>query len=137
MSRALQELWYTERAMKILMHVAAWAALLVAFPLNAGTDPSRASGQPLPVKQAPSRRIDGDECQRRLLKQQEIKEAIREKRVIVGMTQKEVRSAWGWPELTHPVQGIDESTDRWTFRRKGQGMVDLYFQNGILVRIVR
>jgi len=126
--------------MRIAVRVAAWATLLVAFQLNAGTYPSRASGapgQPRLVKPTPSERSDGGKYQRRLLKKQQIKKAIREQRVIAGMTQKEVRSSWGWPELTHPVQGIDESTDRWTFRRKGQGMVDLYFRNGILVRIDR
>jgi hypothetical protein len=126
--------------MRIVVRIAAWAAFLVAFQLNAGTDPSRASGasrQPRLAKPTPSERSDGGTCQQRLLKKQQIKKAIREQRVIVGMTQKEVRSSWGWPELTHPVQGIDESTDRWTFRRKGQGTVDLYFRNGILVRIDR
>jgi len=120
------------------MHIAAGAAFLAAFQLSAETvspPVSGSPGQPSFVKHAPPKRNEGDECQRRLQKQQEIKKAIREKRVIVGMTPNEVRSAWGWPELTHPVQGIDESTDRWTFRRKGHGLVDLYFKNGTLVHI--
>jgi hypothetical protein len=124
--------------MRIVPRLAAWSAVLVALQLNAGTDSSRApgvSGQPRFAKPTSSEKSAVGAHQRRLLKKQQIKKAIRERRLIVGMTQKEVRSSWGWPELTHPVQGIDESTDRWTYRRKGQGMVDLYFKNGILVRI--
>ncbi|MCX6354813.1 MAG: hypothetical protein NTZ78_07915 [Candidatus Aureabacteria bacterium] len=70
--------------------------------------------------------------QKALLKKQEIRTAIHEKRLIIGMTQAEVRSAWGWPDLTHPVQGVATETDRWTYRREGKGFVDLYFENGIL-----
>lgn len=105
----------------------AGAALILALQMHAET-------APLPSA-APSKQSAGVKRQQRLVKQQEIKKAIREKRVIVGMTPNEVRSAWGWPELTHPVQGIDESTDRWTYRRKGHGLADLYFRNGILERI--
>ncbi len=120
--------------MKIAMRIAVWVPLLVALQFSAAAaEPphSALSGQPSLAR----RRNEGDECKRRLQKQLEIKKAIREKRVIVGMTENEVRSAWGWPELMHPVHGIDESSDRWTFRRKGQGLVDLYFKNGILVQI--
>jgi len=70
--------------------------------------------------------------QKALIKKQEIRTAIHEKRVILGMTQADVRSAWGWPELTHPVQGVATETDRWIYRREGKGFVDLYFENGIL-----
>ena len=124
--------------MKNAAHIAAWAIFIIAFQLHAETAPLPTPGSPKQsalVKQTSPKRNTGGEYQQRLAKQQEIKKAIREKRVIVGMTPKEVRSAWGWPELVHPVHGIDESTDRWTFRRKDQVLAYLYFRNGILERI--
>lgn len=66
-----------------------------------------------------------------------VRTAIYEKRVLIGMTKREVRRAWGWPERTHPVGGINITTDRWTYRRKDEGLVDCYFENGKLVRISR
>jgi hypothetical protein len=67
----------------------------------------------------------------------EIKKAIHQEKVIPGMTKKEVRSAWGWPERTHPVSGIDISTDRWTYRKGGSGLVDVYFENGEVVKVIK
>lgn len=67
----------------------------------------------------------------------EVKDAIREKRVLIGMTEREVNSAWGSPERTHPVHGSTSSSDRWTYRRRGEGLVDLYFRDGILTQISR
>ena len=57
--------------------------------------------------------------------------------VLVGMTEKEVSSAWGSPDRTHPVHGVDVSSDRWTFRREGEGLVDIYFKNGVVTNISR
>lgn len=114
------------------------AVLVLAFQLHAETAPRPTSTppkQPASAKHVKPKQNAAAAHQPRLVKLQEIKRAIREKRVIVGMTPSEVRSAWGWPEFIHPVQGIDETTDRWTYRRKGQGLVDLYFRNGILERI--
>ncbi|MCX6357796.1 MAG: hypothetical protein NT045_08005 [Candidatus Aureabacteria bacterium] len=75
--------------------------------------------------------------QQELSKRYEIRKATREKRVITGMGEHDVKSAWGWPEFTHPVQGVDTSTDRWTYRRGGEGFVDIYFQNGVVTHIIR
>ncbi|MEI6633909.1 MAG: hypothetical protein WCP22_08835 [Chlamydiota bacterium] len=83
-------------------------------------------GQPLP----PDR-------QRDLRWKGEVRNAVREKRVLVGMTEKEVSSAWGSPDRTHPVHGVDVSSDRWTFRREGEGLVDIYFKNGVVTNISR
>ncbi|MEJ2745926.1 MAG: hypothetical protein P8123_09635 [bacterium] len=124
--------------MKIISPLIAVALLISAFQLHAEIVQITASEtpkRPAYRKQTPKKRNVGGTHQPRLVKQREIRKAIREKRVIVGMTPRDVRSAWGWPELTHPVQGINESTDRWTFRRDGMGLVDLYFRNGTLVRI--
>ena len=67
----------------------------------------------------------------------EVRNAVRGKRVLVGMTEKEVCSAWGWPERTHPVHGVDVSSDRWTYRREGEGLVDIYFKNGVVTNVSR
>jgi hypothetical protein len=74
---------------------------------------------------------------RELRWKQEVGTAIRERRVLVGMTEREVQAAWGSPDLTHPVRGPHTSTDRWTYRREGEGLVDLYFKNGVLTQINR
>ncbi len=77
------------------------------------------------------------EQQEKFLWHQKVRKAIHKESVIPGMTEKEVQSAWGWPERTHPVHGIDTHTDRWTYRREGEGLVDLFFKNGILEQINR
>jgi len=125
--------------MRIIIPSTVGAVLILTFQLNAEIvriTASETPKQPAKIKKQASPKWNANGArQPRLVKQREIRKAIREKRVIVGMTPSEVRSAWGWPELTHPVHGIDESTDRWTFRREGLGLVDLYFRNGALVRI--
>lgn len=92
-----------------------------------GLDGAAKAGQPAPLP----------ERQRELRWKQEVRNAIRDKRVIAGMTEKEVNSTWGTPERTHPVHGIGVSTDRWTYRREGEGLVDLYFRNGVLTQVSR
>jgi hypothetical protein len=67
----------------------------------------------------------------------EVRNAVREKRVLVGMTERDVSSAWGWPERTHPVRGVDVYSDRWTYRREGEGLVDIYFRNGVVTNVSR
>lgn len=74
---------------------------------------------------------------RELQWREEVRNAIREKRVVVGMTEREVNRAWGSPERTHPVHGIGVSSDRWTYRRGPEGLVDLYFKNGVLTHVGR
>ena len=95
-----------------------------------------ATGKPhTPMSQAsPKSRSEHHE---KFLWMQEVRKAIHEKRVMKGMTEKEVCSAWGWPDRTNPVHGIDKDTDRWTYRRDGEGLVDLFFENGILVQIIK
>lgn len=123
---------------------------------SAGTSPrdfppAGAAKRPLATAQPPTRKTSSRRSgsptsppagKRRPVKVQDsvawnttVRKAIREKRVIRGMTEREVRSAWGWPERTHPVHGIDVDTDRWTYRRKGKGLADLYFENGKLIDI--
>jgi hypothetical protein len=70
-----------------------------------------------------------------LLRRADARKAINEHKVLVGMSEREVRSAWGWPDQTHPVAGTDHKSDRWTFRRPGEGLVDLYFQDGVLTHV--
>ena len=48
-----------------------------------------------------------------------------------------MQAAWGGPDRTHPARGPHSSTDRWTYRREGEGLVDLYFRNGVLTQINR
>lgn len=103
--------------------------------------PQRASPAPnrpfLVRERQPGDAPQEDARQKEMRRKQDVRRAIVEKRVIPGMTQKEVRSAWGWPELTHPVHGVDIHTDRWTYRREGEGLVDLYFTNGVLTHVGR
>lgn len=70
----------------------------------------------------------------RLSHEEEVRRAVREKRVIPGMTEEQVRSSWGWPDLTHPVHGTYVYTDRWIYDRD-TGPVSLFFNNGMLVSI--
>ncbi|MDD5557532.1 MAG: hypothetical protein PHN82_09840 [bacterium] len=92
--------------------------------------------RPAPVTTAPAP-TPLDAVRERITWRQEVKTAIARRQVIPGMTQREVRAAWGWPEQTHPVGGVDGTTDRWTYRRPGEGRVDLYFRNDILTHEVR
>lgn len=135
--------------MRILAHAALWSAFLVPFGIHpglcadAGTPRARSSTGASQIRksfagmhQAPGQKAL-PERQKQLMQMNEVRQAIREKRLLAGMTEQEVRSAWGWPEFTHPVHGVDTFTDRWTYRRKGEGLVDLYFENGVLTRIVK
>jgi len=90
-----------------------------------------------PAGPRPAPHPAADKRRQEILWRGEVRKAIAEKRVIPGMTAREVHSAWGWPERTHPVHGIDGSTDRWTYRREAEGLVDLYFKNGILTHLSR
>lgn len=71
----------------------------------------------------------------RLSWEEEARQAIYQKRVIPGMTERQVQSAWGFPDLVHPVHGIYTYTDRWTYDRDGIGKVSVYFNNGIVTSI--
>lgn len=99
--------------------------------------PPRPAVAAFPPAGAPEARPAEDKLRNKLLWKQKVRKAIYEERVILGMTQKEVKSTWGWPEHTNPVHGIDTYTDRWTYRREGEGLVDLYFMNEILINIGR
>jgi hypothetical protein len=98
--------------------------------------PARQAERPRPAPRVSPQPVK-DTRKREILWRAEVRKAIAEKRVIPGMTEREVHSAWGWPEMTHPVHGVDGSTDRWTYRREGQGLVDLYFKDGILTHLGR
>ncbi len=71
----------------------------------------------------------------RLSWEQEVRQAIYQKRVIPGMTERQVQSAWGFPDLIHPVHGIYNYTDRWIYDREDVGKVSVYFNNGIVASV--
>ena len=79
--------------------------------------------------QAPSRE------QERLKWKQDAHKAIHEKRVINGMTEEQVQSAWGFPFATAPVDNVDTHTDRWTYYQP-EGRAFVYFKNGKVVSVV-
>ena len=76
-----------------------------------------------------------NKVQERLSWERQVHQAIHQKRVIPGMTEKQVESAWGFPDLIHPVHGTYTYTDRWIYDREDSGKASLYFYNGILVQI--
>lgn len=76
-----------------------------------------------------------NKVQERLSWEQQVHQAIYQKRVIPGMTEKQVKSAWGSPDLIHPVHGTYTYTDRWIYGREDSGKVSVYFNNGIVVNI--
>jgi len=94
-----------------------------AYPPQEAVPPSGAAAPPGPP----------NKVQERLSWEQQVHQAIREKRVIPGMTEKQVQSAWGFPDLIHPVHGIYNYTDRWIYDRPDVGKVSVYFNNGIVV----
>jgi len=106
-----------------------------------GAGPSRPRGSGAAIKRPSSSLSTAPKeiprRQKELAKIAEIRKAISEKRLIRGMTAEQVKSSWGWPDWTHPVSGVNVSTDRWTYRRKGTGFIDLYFEDGVLVNIVK
>lgn len=65
----------------------------------------------------------------RLAKEREMRAQIYRKNVVPGMTARQVRSAWGYPDLMHPVHGVYEYTDRWIYNRPG-GRAVVYFKDG-------
>lgn len=100
---------------------------VIVFPAYPPTDAAPSSGG---AAAGPPNRV-----QERLAWKQEVRQAIYEKRVIPGMTEKEVHSAWGNPDLVHPVHGIYNYTDRWIYDRDGVGKVSVYFNNGIVASV--
>lgn len=98
--------------------------------------PKKAAGSADAAEGHPKRPEPADR-HRELRWKQQVGDAIRERRVLVGMTEREVGAAWGSPDRTHPVRGPHSSTDRWTYSREGEGLVDLYFKNGVLTQINR
>lgn len=72
--------------------------------------------------------------QQRLAWKREVRTQIYQKNVVPGMTQREVRSAWGWPDLTHPVHGVYDYTDRWVYKRP-EGRAVVYFRDGAVVNV--
>ena len=57
------------------------------------------------------------------------------RRPLVARREVEFHDQRGSPERTHPVHGAHTSSDRWTYKRPGQGLVDLYFTDGVLTQI--
>lgn len=94
-------------------------------PIVFGASAPRAAPQ-----SAPPTRV-----QQRLDWLRDSREAIYQRRVLPGMTQKQVRAAWGWPDLTHPVHGVEVYTDRWIYDRPGQGRATVYFKEGLVVSV--
>ncbi len=72
--------------------------------------------------------------QQRLALKREMRAQIYQKNVVPGMTQREVTSAWGWPDLTHPVHGVYDYTDRWIYKRP-DGRAIVYFRGGAVVSV--
>jgi hypothetical protein len=100
---------------------------VVVFPAYPTSDTAPPSDET--AKQPPNREIE------RLSWEEEVRKAIYQKRVIPGMTEMQVQSAWGFPDLVHPVHGTYTYTDRWTYDRDGVGKVSVYFNNGIVTSI--
>ncbi|MCX6339502.1 MAG: hypothetical protein NTX71_06240 [Candidatus Aureabacteria bacterium] len=101
---------------------------VIVFPAYPPQDVAPPSGEAAPP--GPPNRV-----QERLSWEQEVHQAIHQKRVIPGMTEKQVESAWGFPDLIHPVHGTYTYTDRWIYDRDDSGKVSVYFNNGIVVEI--
>ncbi|HZV02400.1 MAG TPA: hypothetical protein VFF73_37185 [Planctomycetota bacterium] len=53
----------------------------------------------------------------------EVKEAIRDGRVLDGMTREQVELAWGWPRTIEPL-AVPAGGERWIFRRRGYESFD-------------
>jgi hypothetical protein len=96
-----------------------------AYPRQEAVSPEGEAAPPIPP----------NKVEERLSWEQQVHQAIYQKRVIPGMTEKQVESAWGSPDLIHPVHGTYTYTDRWIYDREDSGKVSLYFYNGILVQI--
>lgn len=77
-----------------------------------------------------------DPVTERLSRERTVRAAILRKEVIPGMTPREVRDAWGWPDLTHPVHGVGVYTDRWIYTRDG-GRTIVYFNRGTVRSVER
>jgi len=75
-----------------------------------------------------------DPVAERLSRERAVRAAIRRKEVLPGMTPREVRDAWGWPDLTHPVHGVGVYTDRWIYTRDGARTI-VYFNRGTVTRV--
>lgn len=90
--------------------------------------------QPPFASSAPPRATDP--VTSRLSWERTVREAIFRKEVIPGMTPRQVRDAWGWPDLTHPVHGVGVYTDRWIYTR-GDGRTIVYFNRGKVTSVGR
>jgi hypothetical protein len=97
--------------------------------------PAYPPGESPPAQEEPAAPTPTNKVEERLSWEQKVRQAIYHKRVIPGMTEKQVQSAWGFPNLVHPVHGIYNYTDRWTYDRDGVGKVNVYFNNGIVVSV--
>lgn len=100
---------------------------VVVFPAYPSSDAAPSSGG---AAAGPPNRVD-----ERLSWERQARQAIYQKQVIPGMTERQVQSAWGFPDLIHPVHGIYNYTDRWIYDREGVGKVSVYFNNGIVVSV--
>lgn len=89
---------------------------------------AQAESNPPPPGPAP------DPVAERLSRERAVRAAIRRKEVLPGMTPREVRDAWGWPDLTHPVHGVGVYTDRWIYTRDGARTI-VYFNRGTVTRV--
>jgi hypothetical protein len=101
---------------------------VVVFPAYPPSEAAPSSGAPPPTR--PPNKV-----QERLAWEQKVRKAIHEKRVIPGMTERQVQSAWGYPDLVHPVHGAYKYTNRWIYDREGVGKVSVYFNNGLVVSV--
>ncbi|MCX6357795.1 MAG: hypothetical protein NT045_08000 [Candidatus Aureabacteria bacterium] len=73
--------------------------------------------------------------QQRLDWKRDVRQAVYTRSVIPGMTAKQVEKAWGWPDLIHPVHGVEDYTDRWIYQREDEGRAIVYFRNGRVVNV--
>ncbi|MCX6354812.1 MAG: hypothetical protein NTZ78_07910 [Candidatus Aureabacteria bacterium] len=89
-----------------------------------------------PPQAAPARNVAPGKEQQRLGWLQQSRQAIRKKKIIPGMTTKEVVKAWGWPFLTHSVGGVDTDTDRWTYQFEDEGRAYVFFKEGLVTSVV-
>lgn len=97
--------------------------------------PAYPSSEAAPSSDGAAQAGSPNRVEERLSWERDVRQAVYQKRVIPGMTERQVQSAWGFPDLIHPVHGIYNYTDRWIYDREDVGKVSVYFNNGVVVSV--
>lgn len=127
---------------KLLMQFALYAIILFAVAIglwmlkqhNAAAEKDRAQRTQL-FQQAEQGRQNREVAQQAAVREQRAQDAVAARRIFIGMTAAEARSAWGEPSKINRTTSANGHTEQWVFYRGRSNTDYVYLRNDVVTSI--